>query len=466
GKYVSRKHDERRIETSIIGMSLHGPVPDLSGEQYVRVGQAKAWLQQNEEALPSQRSSLRPSLCPRRGSRSPGPRHGHSLVTPSVPPDLPEREGVVKPHRSTALALLEGSPPEGMDTCDSLIETKVDLRSPVTRAVSGIELTSSPLAKLLNRQRRNDRATIGLAETTRRLSLTRSTPDLEEKEIEVPRPVQVSPSLTRRTLHPAMFGSPRAEVPSAPVPYWPTLLGFRNDPWPVVEKPKPAAQLSPPLVRRSIEPAERHESVVPHFTSPTLPCRSTVSDLSWNPPRMVPEPREFSWSWQPRKMNFPVDKAPQEKVCLQDTEPSATSLPSEPKLGSTRTAAPGSMSVPRPDSRSTHRRFRAEPSPTPMPPQQLSSRATLRAEYIGMRVNRSPLPRRQDVSMTPPAAPVRPQLISVVSEKPPDFKPMAPYVMSTKTPTVVMRCVKAPIQVHAAPAPRIIGTLDNAKVHR
>eukprot|EP00913_Durusdinium_trenchii_P010370 g9723.t1 len=52
-------------------------------EQYVGVGQAKAWLLQNEEALPSQRSSSKSLDSSRlqRSSRSPK-RPGHSLVVP------------------------------------------------------------------------------------------------------------------------------------------------------------------------------------------------------------------------------------------------------------------------------------------------------------------------------------------------------------------------------------------------
>ncbi|CAK9054418.1 Uncharacterized protein SCF082_LOCUS29539 [Durusdinium trenchii] len=401
-------------------------------EQYVGVGQAKAWLLQNEEALPSQRSSSKSLDSSRlqRSSRSPK-RPGHSLVVPvALPPDLPESEGVVKPHRSTALKLLEGGPPEGIETSESFID--VPAKQPVYRAVTGME-TGSPLARMLNRQRRE----WDCACETRGLAPAHSTPafDKIEREGSV-RVLQASPTSTRRTLHPAIWGSPREAAP--PRLYWPTMNGRSHEHGDVGSK-HPIRLLSPAVSRRSVEPValpdQTSESVAKAVfsVSPPMSCRSGLGVAeSWNPPRgrAIPQP---DFSWQPGKLRDPSV----EKVRLVDEE--------VPKVTARTSVTSLVPEVVPPVSRATLGSLSCDRKKIAFTPSW--SRSTLTPQR--------PQVLAQDVSVTPPIRSHFPPAVYRESEP-----------TTIKRPAVVVRCVRSPILLHASHVPvpmRALRIPDNAR---
>lgn len=386
-------------------------------EQYVGVGQAKAWLQQNEEALPSQRASLKPLDSSRlqRSSRSPK-RPGHSLVVPvAVTPDLPETEGVVKPHRSTAVRLLEGL--EGIETSDSLIDLPAEAR------VRG-EATTAPTL-----QPRDGPGRLGLG------CGSRSVPELEK--MEPVRVLQTSPVLSRRTLHPTMWGSPRETRVAPPRLYWPTMTGRSNDNTVDITSKQPVRLLSPAVSRRNIEPVSVADksgspaaplslhtaSVASVPVSPPFSCRRAAE--SWNPP---PRLIEQDFSWQPENVETVASSL--EKVTR-----------AVPEAGSP--VVPGSaMSLTAP---------------------VFQSRATLGSTSDWKKISFNPVVNRS--ILTPPGA--------QVSVSPPvrSFFPSYPMARSPtearvfKTPPVVVRYVRPPILLHAVPAqPRALRKPDTARI--
>lgn len=382
-------------------------------EQYVGVGQAKAWLQQNEEALPSQRASLKPLDSSRlqRSSRSPK-RPGHSLVVPVAGTDLPETEGVVKPHRSTAVRLLEGL--EGIETSDSLIELPAEarVREPTTSAAASLP--------------RDGGSRLGYG--------SRSVPELEKME-----PLRVlSPVLSRRTLHPTMWGSPRETRVAPPRLYWPNMTGRSNDNTVDITSKQPVRLLSPAVSRRNIEPvsvADKSMSpgapglggLVPSVASvPVSPPFSWRTAESWNPP---PRLIEHDFSWQP------------------DVETNESSL--EKASGRTR-AVPeaGSPVVPG--------------SAMSLAAPVFQSRATLGSTSDWKKISFNPVVKR---SILAPAQ--APQAVSPLVRS---FFPSYPARSPTearvfKTPPVVVRYVRPPILLHAVPAQtRALRKPDTARI--
>jgi len=371
-------------------------------EQYVGVGQAKAWLQQNEEALPSQRASKSlDSSRLQRSSRSPK-RPGHSLVVPvALPPDLPESEGVVKPHRSTAVKLLEGL--EGIETSDSLIEL--------------------PDAKAAQHRREPEQTSPSCQRRVSANVKTRSVPELDS--VEPVRVVQTSPLLGRRTLHSTMWGSPRETRIAPPRLYWPTMTGRSTID---LTSKQPVRLLSPAITRRNIEPmsGDRAREI--------SPVKFRVSAESWNPPWR----RAEDFSWQP-------GKAETRESSLENAERLVEEQP-DVRVATTRT----SSVVPE----AASPLIQSPAMSLVAPAHGFQSRATLGAtesrKISFQPVNRATLTPQRSQAMTPPVRSHFPAGVSARSSS---------KTTVLKTPAVVVRYVRQPILLHAVPVPAQLRSL-------